>query len=221
MLRSIRSLDDGGGRDGAGGRGSRLHVECIGDTSPALDNHAHGSLLWSIEFLAVVGHLLLVRIHGKLILTLAPGHSEGVRGPESKLRDVDVGVLAWLEFPWAGHGDGNAHGIAGECFVSGRRNLASEVSVENAEEAKGTLKGPEDNGNIEVILPGRVALEVHREENEGENGNENVKRKEGLVEGMAEDGWRMHEEKYKGAGGLRILEKLHEVLSVTLTMKPV
>ena len=60
---------------------------------------------------------------------VAPGHGEGVRGPEADGGHGDEHVLAGPECPGAGQFQGHAEGVAWEGFHDGFRASSANVSV--------------------------------------------------------------------------------------------
>lgn len=77
---------------------------------------------------------------GEAFFDVTPRTGEGVGGPETNRRDVDIHMLARAEGPWAGEFEGYAHGVAGEGFDCGFGATGAHVSVDDGHKTGGSLE---------------------------------------------------------------------------------
>lgn len=101
--------------------------EGVGEAGAAADDEGHGCFLLGEHVLAGDGQAFF-RV--KVFFGVAPGHGEGVGGPEADGGHGDVHVLAGAEGPGSGHFHGHADGVAGEGFDDGFGASFAEVSVD-------------------------------------------------------------------------------------------
>lgn len=119
-----------------------LLVKFLGETCSASNDERHVSLLRFKNVLTVHGQALLVGNHGghvNILFLLAPGKREGMIGPESDRRNIEVCMLAGTESPGAGHTNSDAKRIARQNLDVSLCTTASNIAHNKANHSNQTL----------------------------------------------------------------------------------
>lgn len=205
---TIWALDICRSGESAGSREVGFLEQLVGKTSSSANNERHASLVVLEDVLAVHGKTLLIgdgRGNGEIFLFLTPSDREGMVGPESDGRNVQVGVLAGAEPPWASHADGHTKGVSGENLDIATGTTVSDVARDKADESPGSLHDPEREYAVEHELL-RALLEVDPYRAERDGSTDNVAVQENLVEGVTHWGWRLNQEEDECDSSLWMLD---------------
>lgn len=204
VLTAVRTLHECRSSESTGRRQISLLVKRISETCSSADDEGHAGLALLEDVLAVQGETLLVAVHVsdvEVLLLVAPGQGEGVVGPESHRRHVEVSVLSRAESPGAGHANGDAEGIAGQDLDLGLGATLSKVAVCKAKETKGAFDRPDGNdpphhGLLRFALGG---LQVNPDTGNCDGCHDDVYGQEGLVEGVADGTGGLEQDEEEGS----------------------
>lgn len=120
---------------------------------------------------------------------LTPADGEGVGLSAADGGEVKIGVLAGSEGPRACHGAGHTASVARKGLDDGLGSAGTEVAVGEADEAGGTVKGPQSDDGVHVIqLNELLHLAMVPDTNNGCDGTEDVEDLENLVPGVTQNG---------------------------------
>lgn len=158
------------------------------------------------DILAVHREAFLIRCrraNGEVFLFLAPRDRERVVGPQTNRWDVQIGVLARAEGPWARHANSDTESIARKYFDVASGTAISNVAHDKAHESPDTLHDPEGKHSIEHKLL-RALLKMNPHGAEGNGGTDDVAVKEDLVERVTDGGWRLDQKEDECNGSLNV-----------------
>jgi hypothetical protein len=120
---------------------------------------------------------------GQVFFLLAPSDREGVVGPQSDGRNVQVCVLTRAEPPRASHADSHAEGVSGKDFNVTTGTTVSNIAHDEADESPGALHDPESKYAVEHKLL-RPLLEMDPHSAECNGSTDDVTVQEHLIEGV-------------------------------------
>lgn len=120
---------------------------------------------------------------------LTPADREGVGLRSADGREVKVGVLAGSKSPRASHGAGHTASVTGKGLNDGLGSTGTEVTVGEADEAGGAVKGPQSDDGVHVVqLNELLHLAMVPDTNNGCDGTEDVEDLKDLIPGVSQNG---------------------------------
>jgi len=201
ILTTVWALGVAGSREATRCRQIGLAEELVSETSSSANNEGHAGLgLLKGEIVGGHGETLLVDVV-RVLLFLAPRDGEGVVGPQTNGRHVEVCVLTGAETPGAGHLDGNAKSVARKDLNIGRRATITDIVDEKAGKTQETLSSPDGNDTVQHELLGAL-LQVNPDGAEGKRSTDDVAVQKDLVERVADWRGRLKEEEGECNGAL-------------------
>lgn len=187
-------------RELAGSREIGFLVQLFGETGTSADDVGHASLARFENVLAIHRKTLLVSDHvgdAEILFFLTPSDGEGVVGPQSDRRNVEVSVLAGAEGPGTGHADCDAESIARKDLDIGLSSTVSDITLDETEETPGALHDPKGNNTVQHPLVNH-AVQMNPHTSNSDASGDNVAVQENLVERMAHWGGGLDQNEHKG-----------------------